>query len=221
MTASTRPDSADNTTDRLQGILDWAHVNSRWLGIAAAVVVVAAAGYWFYLRSNQIKAANADRALMTAKQSLAAQNTALAENDLQQILTRWPDTPAGGEAALLLAQTDYETGKYAQGIAVIERELNARGAGALQSDLYSMLGAGYSQDGKLAEAAQNYEKAAQATPYATERAFQQAKAARAYDQAGNVKEAVRVWTTLAQSDISGISAEAKLRLGELTAKPAS
>jgi len=40
---------------------------ARGLRVAGAGirVVVAAAGYWFYLRSTQIQAANAERALMT------------------------------------------------------------------------------------------------------------------------------------------------------------
>ena len=40
--------------------MDWLQVNSRVIVGAAIVIAVAAAGYWFYIRSQQIKTINAE-----------------------------------------------------------------------------------------------------------------------------------------------------------------
>ena len=68
---------ANKISDGLD-LMEWVQVNSRLLGGAAAVIAVAAAGYWFYIRSQQIKTINADRSLMQAEQSLQSGNAALA-----------------------------------------------------------------------------------------------------------------------------------------------
>src|SRR5438270_3846387 len=65
---------------RTQSFAEWIQANTRAVGIGAAVVLVAAAGYWFYLRSAEIKRANAERGLNQAKQSLAAGNAGLAQS---------------------------------------------------------------------------------------------------------------------------------------------
>jgi len=91
--------------------MEWLQVNSRIVTGGALVVVIAAAGYWFYTRSQQIKTVNAERSLMQAEQSLQSGNTALATSDLQKVVSRYKGTAAGTEAAMLLAQTDYNAGK--------------------------------------------------------------------------------------------------------------
>jgi len=67
----------------------------------------------------------------------------------------------------------------------------------------------------------NDEDAAKATSFETERAFQLAKAARAYEAGGNATKAKEIWTSL-MNDPKGqtMSAEARVRLGELNAAPA-
>ncbi|HEY4130590.1 MAG TPA: hypothetical protein VGM50_08225, partial [Gemmatimonadaceae bacterium] len=49
--------------ERAQTFLDWTRINSKALTAGAAIIVIAAAGFWFYQRSQQIEAANAERAL--------------------------------------------------------------------------------------------------------------------------------------------------------------
>src|SRR2546428_3337202 len=91
---------------------DWIQANTRAVGIGATVVVVAGLGYWFYLRSTEIKQLNAERGLNLAKQSLSVGNTPLAESDLQRVATRYTGTTSGSQAAMLLAQLDYDQGKF-------------------------------------------------------------------------------------------------------------
>src|ERR1041384_987674 len=90
---STTPSADLSAADRTQTILDWTRLNARALTIAAGVVVVAAAGYWFYIRSRQIQTGNAERALLSAKQSMGAGNLPLAQTDLQRVTSRYGSTP--------------------------------------------------------------------------------------------------------------------------------
>ena len=225
--ATTRSESAPpKTTAPAAGsdvggsLIDWLQVNSRLLGIAAAVVVVAAVGYWFYLRSAQLKSLNAERALLTAQQSLGSGNAQLAQSDLQRIVTRYEGTPAGVEAALLLAQLDYDAGKYQDGINILEKAAGKATEGTLPS-IYGLRGDGYAQLGKMADAAKQYVRAADAAAFDNEKAYQRSKAARSYAAAGNTEEAKKIWSALAKDPkAEAVAAEARVRLAELEAKPA-
>lgn len=199
--------------------MDWFQVNSKLLGGVAVLIAVVGAGYWFYLRSQQIKTVNAERALNQAEQSLQSGNTALASSDLQRVISRYGATPAGAQAAMLLAQTDYNAKKYQDGIKALESV--ASKAGLSEAAVRSLIGDGYSEMGKSSDAAKAYEQAAQATEFPNERTYYRAKAARAYTDAGDVAQAKKLWTELASSDKpSAVSAEARVRLAQLDARPA-
>lgn len=215
----TSPRSGAVDSDRGRDLMDWFQVNSKLLGAAAAVVVVAAAGYWFYIRSQQIKTVNAERSLMQAEQSLQSGNTALATSDLQRVVNRYKGTGAGTEAAMLLAQTDYNASKYVDGIKVLQDVSGHAGGG--EAALQSLIGDGYSQMAKMRDAAKAYERAAQAAEYDTERAYYKAKAARAYSTGGSTADAKRLWSELAsEPKAQAVAAEARVRLAELDAKRA-
>lgn len=190
----------------------------RWIGVGVVVVGIAAAGYWFYLKQQQNRETNASRALLQAKQSQGAGNAALAQTDFQNVISRWGNTSAGVEAAMLLAGELYETGKYQDGVNVLEKEAKLDAARPSLPSIYSMIGDGYSQLKKMPEAAKAYSQAADAASTGSqkaERAYQLAKAARAYDSAGNTAEAKRIWTDLANGDVPAVAAEARVRVGEL------
>ena len=214
--APARPAAA---ADRGLDIMEWLQVNSRIVGIGAAVIAVAAAGYWFYTRSQQIKMVNAERSLMQAEQSLQSGNAALATSDLQRVVTRYKGTGAGTQAAMLLAQTDYNAGKYQDGIKALE-EIAGK-AGGSEAAVQSLIGDGYSQLSKFSDAAKAYDRAAQAAEFDTERAYYRAKAARSYTTAGNTADAKRLWTELSDDPkAQSVAAEARVRLAELDAKRA-
>lgn len=205
--------------DRGLDIMEWLQVNSRIVTGGAIVVVVAAAGYWFYTRSQQIKTVNAERSLMQAEQSLQSGNTALATSDLQKVVSRYKGTGAGTEAAMLLAQTAYNTGKYQDGIKALQDVLGK--SGGSEASVQSLIGDGYSQMNKFTDAAKAYERAGQAAEFDNERAYYLAKAARSYASAGNSSESKRLWTQLSTDQKSqAVAAEAKVRLAELDARRA-
>jgi predicted negative regulator of RcsB-dependent stress response len=210
---------SSGSVDRGAALMDWFQVNSKVLGGVAAIVAVAAVGYWFYLRSQQIRTVNAERSLIQAEQSLQSGNTALATSDLQRVVSRYAGTPAGTQAAMLLAQTDYNGGKYQDGIKALESIVDK--ARLSEAAVRTLIGDGYSQMGKNADAAKAYERAAQATEFPNEKSYYLAKAARSYTTAGDVAHAKKLWTNLAANDKTGaVSAEAKVRLAELEATPA-
>src|SRR5258706_5055615 len=184
---STQPEPA--AADRAQTFFDWTRINSRALTAGAAIIVIAAAGYWFYMRSRQIQAANAEKALMQAKQSMSAGNLALAQSDLQKIYTRYGSTGAGVEAAMLLAQIDFDSGKIQDGISRLEKVAGSSAASDNESTIRSLEGDGYAQMGKMAEAAKAYQSAADVSGFENEKAFSTSKAARAFQAAGDTAQA--------------------------------
>jgi predicted negative regulator of RcsB-dependent stress response len=199
-------------------LMDWIRANMRWVGIGAAVVVVAGGGWWVYTQSKLRKEQNAAQALFLAKQSVQAGNLVLAQSDLSKLVSRYSGTSAGSEGAMLLAQIDYDQNKYQEGITVLENA--AKGAPApMEVQLRGLIGDGYLSLKNAPSAAKEYERAAEMTTFVLEKASQRAKAARAYAVAGDTAKARQIWTDLAADEKNpSIAAEAKVRLGELTAK---
>jgi predicted negative regulator of RcsB-dependent stress response len=218
-TTATEPQARKTAEDHAQTFMDWTKVNSNALIAGAVVVLVAAGAFWFYQRSQALQAANAQKALLNAKQSLSANNLQLAQTDLQNVYSRYGSTEAGVEAAMLLAQVDYDAGKTQDGISLLEKVQGSRAASSVQGTILNLEGEGYAQLGKLTDAAKKYEAAAAATDFENEKAFYQAKAARAYQSAGDAAKAKQIWTALASNPSGTMATEARVRLGELEAQP--
>ena len=218
----TKPLDPESAADRAQTFLDWTKGNSRLLTVAATVVVVAAAGYWFYTRSREITAENAERALTNAKQALNAGNIPLAQNGLQQVYAKYSSTSAGVEAAMILSQMDFDSGKNQDGISLLQKVSGSGAAAQVEPTILSLEGDGYSQLGKMADAAKQYTSAANASQFQNEKAFYRAKAARAFQSAGDTTNARLLWTSLSNDpDAQTVAAEARVRLGELNARVAA
>jgi predicted negative regulator of RcsB-dependent stress response len=220
----TDPNNAPETTsvaDRAQTFIDWTRVNARLLTIGAAIIAVAAAAYWFYLRSQEIQSANAEKALMNAKQSMSAGNLTLAQSDLQKVYSRYGSTSAGVEAAMLLAQMDFDAHKAQDGISMLDKVSGSGAASRMESTILGLEGDGYMQMGKPVEAAKRYDRAADATTAEAERAYQRSKAGRAYTVAGDTAKARQIWTSMLNDPTAqSMAPEARVRLGELTARVA-
>jgi predicted negative regulator of RcsB-dependent stress response len=209
---------------KAESFMDWFHVNSRWVGVGAVAVLVAAVAAWYVPRAKLQKNENADKQLLIAKQSLAPGNAnlPLAEVDLKKVADRYEGTSAGAEAAMLLAQLKLEKGDN-QGAATYLDALASKlktGPDAVAARM--LLGDAYSQMTKYAEAAAEYERAAAMTSMPNEKSYLMAKAGHAYMAGGKWSEARKIWEALAnQSDNPAVAAEARVRLGELTATSAS
>ena len=215
--SQTSPDAAD----RAQTFLDWTRINSRAITIGALTVAVAAGVYFFIARSRAIESENAAKALMNAKQSMSSGNLPLAQSDLQKVFSRYGSTSAGVEAAMLLAQIDFDAGKAQDGLNILQKARESRAASTTQSTLLSLEGDGYAQLHKLGDAAKKYEDGAAATNFETERAYLLAKAARTYGDAGDTTKARQIWERLVTDPkAKAVAGEARVRLGELSAQVA-
>ena len=199
-------------------VFEWFRANTRLFVIGAVVVIAAALGFWFYTQSRRIRIQNSERTLMSAQQALAQNNLPLAQTDLQTIVTRYPGTPAGRQAALLLARIHYDEQRYREGIQVLERVIDERGIGSARPALQALIADGHVELGQPAEAAASYRQAAEATPFESDRDVYLSQAARSLVAAGDSAAAIEIWRQLAADPQSPVSAEAKVRLGELTAE---
>src|SRR5262245_29062113 len=217
----TSPNTKLSAEDRAQTFIDWTRLNSKALSIGFAIVVLAAAIFWFNQQRQRLQATAAEKALLQAKQSMSAGNIQLAQSDLKKVFSSYGKTSAGIEAAMLLSQIDYDQGKFQDGITRLQKIEGSRGAGSNESAILSLEGDGFSQMGKGVEAAKAYERAAEATSFETEKSFQLSKAARAYQAAGDTAKARAAWTALLNDPkAQAVAAEARVRIGELTARPA-
>jgi predicted negative regulator of RcsB-dependent stress response len=170
-------------------------------------------------RSDAIKEQRAEQSLVAAARSFQSGNMPLAQSDLEKLVARYGSTSAGSQARLLLAQILYDQGKVDSGLKVLE-DVGSGPGGAFQASVHGLRAAGLEQSGKNAEAGAEYERAAGAARGDVERDSYRADAARAFTAAGDTAKAVSIWQALAANEESPVSAEAKLRIGELTAKPA-
>jgi predicted negative regulator of RcsB-dependent stress response len=214
-------------TDKLESktpfdFMGWFQANSRLTGIVSGVVAVAAASTWFVMRSAEIKRINAERGLSQAKQSLTAGNAALATTDLQRVATKYIGTPGGTQAAMLLAQLNYDQAKHVEGLKVLESYQSKSAAGPALPEVWTLVGDGQIAVGKGEDAVASYRKAVDATDKPGAKAVLSAKLARALMATGKEAEARAIWERLSTDpDAVFVRSEAQVRLGEMVVKSAS
>lgn len=201
--------------DAGESMLEWARANSNKISIAAIGVVAVAAIVFLWRASAEKKETRASEALTAAQLVVQSGNAALAQSDLQALLRRYGGTSAAVQARMLLAQVHFGQGKVDEGM----RELNAiTSPGIHAASVHALKAAGLEQAGKPAEAAPEYELAAAAATTDLAKASYQSDAARAHLAAGNKDAAMRIWAAIAADDTNPLAGEAKVRLGELSAK---
>lgn len=219
MGSSQIPGSSSANWDA-EAVKEWVVANARTLMIGGAALVVIVAAVLFWQQSVRLKGERADMALATAQSAYYSGNVALAKSDLEKLVSRYPGTAGATQAAMLLAQIMYGESNYEGGIAQLTSAL--RGAPeAFQAAIEELIAAGYADSGKPTEAAAHYLKAAAAARFPAERDLYRGDAARQYAAAGNADEARKIWSELAEKLDSPMFNEARVRMGELTAKAAA
>jgi predicted negative regulator of RcsB-dependent stress response len=186
-----------------------------WAIITLAVAVL---GYWYYERSEALKAQRAETAYFQARQSAAAGNLPLAISDLKKVAARYEGTRAGTQASVTLAQALYQQKKFKEGIAAL-KTAEAKAPADFRPSIHVLEAGGYEELKDFVAAAEQYKVAARETRFPVDKAQYQAAAARDYTAAGKTEEAKAIWTELAKDETGPMAAEAKVRLGELLAKP--
>lgn len=216
----TNPELTNLEADEPIDLMEWVQANTRWIAIGAAVVLVAGGGWWFVAQSQVKKERNAAQALFNAKQSMQAGNLVLAQSDLSKLVARYKGTSSGTEGAMILALINFDQSKFQEGITVLESALD-KAPEAMHSQIRNLVGDGYLGLKNAPLAAKEFEKAAELAPRDMERGAMRARAARAYMTAGDTAKARQIWAVLAVDQKNpSVAAEAKVRLGELTAMPA-
>ena len=190
-------------------------------GSLAGTVVAAAVIFWVVQRTKQNQESEAFRRLQVARQSVEQGNIPLATQDLTGLVQRYGDTRAGVQGSMLLAQLHYERGEFQKGLDVLGRAAGDADDETTQAAILAMQADGQVSLGKHQDAAQTYQRAAEAARFDGQRALFLAARARALTAAGKTDEARTAWSELAtNASYASVAGEAKVRLGELTAKPA-
>ncbi len=201
-----------------ESVGDWMLLHKRELTWAVVALAVIVAGFWFYDRSQSIKSQRAESAYFQARQSAATGNLPAAVSDLKKVVARYEGTRAGTQAALSLAQTLYDEKQIKEGLAAL-KQVEAKAPEDFRPSIHVLQAAGYEELKDFVAAAEQYMRAALATEFPVDKAKYQAGAARDYMAAGKTEEAKAIWTDLAKDESSPEAGEARVRLGELTAKP--
>jgi hypothetical protein len=136
------------------------------------------------------------------------------------LIVRYEGTPSAAQAAMLLAQTYYDAGKPQDGIDRLVKVQKGVGK-TFQPSIESLIADGYDMLGKPLDAAKHYREAAARTPFPADKANYLASAARSLQVAGEKAQAIQIWTDIAADPENPVAGEARVRLGELTATPAS
>ncbi len=204
--------------DRSETIAEWLSTHVRDLAIGAIIVLVVAGGTWLWRASVEKKETNASQALGDAQRVFVSGNLGLAQSDLQRLVDRYSGTNAALQGRLLLAQVLFEQNKVDDGLKVLRE---AGSMGPFETAFHSVMAGGLEQSGKAAEAAAEYQKASETAIDETEKSNMKAEAARSYEAAGDTTKALGLWKELASDDASSMAGEARVRIGELEAKPVS
>jgi len=197
---------------------EWFMLHKREVSWAVLVVAIAVLGYWYYERSEALKAQRAETAYFQARQSAAAGNLPLAVSDLQKVASRYEGTRAGAQASMTMAQALYQQKKFKEGIAALIKA-EAKAPSDFRPSIHLLEADGYEELKDFVAAAEQYKVAATETRFPVDKAQYQAAAARDYMAAGKTEDAKAIWTELAKDETGPAAAEAKVRLGELLAKP--
>jgi predicted negative regulator of RcsB-dependent stress response len=201
-----------------ESLTQWATVHGRQITWAVIALVVIGGGIWFYERSQAIKSQRAETAYFQARQAVEAGNLPLGISDLQKVVNRYEGTTAGTQAALTLAQAYYDQNKFKEGIAAL-KQAESKAPKEFGASIHVLEAAGYEGLKDLASAAEQFKLAANTTRFPNDKSEYLASAARDYQAAGKAAEAKAIWTELAKDQNPAVSGEARVRLGELTAKP--
>jgi len=204
-----------------ESLIDTLLAKRREIGIAAIVIAAAGGSLFLWRQSSLKKEENAERAFQTAATSFYSGNYALARTDLQKMVDRYSGTTAGLEGAMLLAQANYNEGKWADGIKVLDAAQKSGAVGPFAASLEALIAIGYADQKKYDDAARHSQLAADKARFPADKDIYRADVARMLALAGKKEEARKIWTELAAKPDSPVWGEARVRLGEIEAAVAT
>lgn len=193
----------------------------RELSIGAVVVLAVAGGFMLWRLSANQKNEHAQAALAEATGTLYSGNKPLGQTQLQAAADRYRDTSPGIEAAMVLAQTDFEQARWDDGLKALDAIEKSTDIENFKPGIEGLMGGGYADLKKYDDAAKHYQNAADGSKYQSVKDLYLADAARVLERAGKTADARKIWEEIASRPDSPMMGEAKVRLGELDAAPAT
>jgi tetratricopeptide (TPR) repeat protein len=214
VTAAGRPAGAEVTA--VGWLTRWVKGHKQAAGYVAVLLAIAAALFVWNLLSTRTAEQSAGRQLEQGRLALASRNYQLAASVLSQVVENYAGTHAAQEGTILLAQVRLAQGQSQQAVEVLKAFAPKAGRD-YRAQAYGLLGAAYENAAHARDAANAYGQAADAAQYPFLRAQFLSDAGRAWLAAGDTAKAIAAYETIAQQlDSTSASAEAKVRLGELT-----
>ena len=201
-----------------ESLLDTIQTKRREITIGAVVIAVLVGGFLLWQQQKRANEEKAELALANPASAFFQGNAALAKGDLQKLVDRYPDTPAGVQGAMMLAQVQFQDGKFDEGVKTLQKAQGSSAAGPFDAPIQALIGEGLLDGKKYVEAAKAFQDAAAKTSFAADKDVYKADAARALTLAGKVEEAKKLWMELSANRESPVNAEARVRLGELEGK---
>ena len=200
---------------------DWINAHRQATYWIAGILIVAVGLFVWKLANDRRVEDFASRELQGARFAFENQNLPLAASELARVVENYPGTNAAEEGRLLLANVRMLQGQPQQAIEVM-REY-APGAGrAFRAQAYGLLGAAYENTARFREAAEAYEKGAEAGRLDFQKAQLLSDAGRAWTSAADTAKAIAAYRRIIEDfPKEGMVTEAKVRLGELTKGAAS
>jgi hypothetical protein len=122
---------------------------------------------------------------------------------------------------MLLAQANYNEGKWPEGIKVLEAAQKSGAVGPFAASLEALIAIGFADQKKFVEAARHSQLAADKARFPADKDVFRADVARMLALAGKKEEARKIWAELAAKPDSPVWGEARVRLGELEATVAT
>jgi tetratricopeptide (TPR) repeat protein len=196
----------DPVLERIQGGLDYMERNARWLTLGVVAVVIVIVATMMIQRGRQRAEVEASQQLTMAQGLYLQGQHARAAAELQELLSRHGGTSAADQARIYLGDALLAQGQAVEALAAFDDA--AAGADDQQSRAAAERGRAAALEtlGRLAEASQAYEHAAQAATH-----FQSDDllgAGRCALQAG---DPARAQTLLARAkELAGTAGEAKI-----------
>lgn len=201
-------------------VMDVIVTRKREFAIGAIVVVALAGGVLLWRLSANQKSERARVALADATNTLYSGNRPLGETELQAVADRYRDTAPGIEAAMVLAQTDFEEARWADGLKVLDAVKQSGAIENFKAAVDGLIAGGYTDMKKYDDAVKSYRAAADESKFQPMKDLYLADAARVLQTAGKNDDAKKIWEDVSSRPDSPSLQEAKVRLGELNAVPA-
>lgn len=190
---------------------------AKVLGIAGGAVLVVALGIWFAITAGKRKEAFAAQALETARITAEQGNLPEAVAQFEKVVTTFAGTSAAYSASLGVAQARLVSGQTELAIASLLDFLKTNPPALYSSPANGLLGSGYENTGKFAEAAAAYRKSADQATSDYLKASALLDAGRAFRLAKNKDEAMKCYREILDKYAeTAAKTEAEVRLAEMT-----